>query len=65
MGEDRILGAGGLGGRLAPADAEAEIRRIRGEAMTNPRHPLIDKTHPDHARLVREMEGLYGAAYPS
>jgi hypothetical protein len=65
MGEDRMLGAGGPGGRLAPADAEAEIRRIRGEAMKDPRHPLVDKTHPDHARLVHEMEGLYGAAYPS
>ena len=64
MGEDRILGAGASGARLAPADAEAEIRRIRGEAVKDPRHPLIDKTHPDHARLVREIEGLYGAAYP-
>jgi hypothetical protein len=64
MGEDRLLGSGGPGGRLAPADAEAEIRRIRNEAVRDPRHPLVDKTHPDHARLVREMEGLYQAAYP-
>ena len=65
MGEDRLIGSGGPGGRLTPADAEAEIRRIRNEAVRDPRHPLTDKTHPDHARLVREMEGLYQAAYPS
>lgn len=65
MAEDRILGAGNGAARLTPADAEAEIRRVRNEAMKDPRHPLIDKTHPDHGRLVREMEGLYNAAFPA
>ncbi|MGD9742289.1 MAG: hypothetical protein AB7V53_06575 [Dongiaceae bacterium] len=65
MGEDRMLGAGNGAGRLTPADAEAEIRRVRGEAMKDPRHPLVDKTHPDHGRLVRELEALYSAAFPA
>lgn len=48
----------------ATPTASETIRRTCGEALKDPRHPPIEKAHPDHGRLVRETEGLYGSAYP-
>lgn len=64
MTEDKMLG-GRSQGRMTAGDAEAEIKRLRAEAIANPKHALMDKSHPDHVAAVRRMEQLYNVIYPS
>lgn len=61
MQEDGSLPAGsaGGGGILTPDAANAEIQRIRGEAMSNPQHPLNNKDHPEHEAIYRRLGQLY------
>jgi hypothetical protein len=64
MAEDRLIGAGGGDAAAGPEQAKAEIARIRGEALKDPKHALNDRFHPEHARLVARLEKLYATAYP-
>ena len=64
MTEDRLVGAGGGDTTAGPEQAKAEIARIRGEALKDPKHALNDRFHPEHGRIVAKLEKLYTAAYP-
>lgn len=65
IGEDGLKGDGAkLGLSLSQKEAEAEIKKIRGEAMTNPKHALMDKLHPEHQALVDRIDQLSKIAYP-
>jgi tellurite resistance protein len=64
MTEDRLIGAGGGDTIAGPEQAKAEIARIRGEALKDPKHALNDRFHPEHGRIVAKLEKLYVAAYP-
>jgi len=59
-------GLGGKGGSLSmsPDEAMSEIARIKGEAMTNPKHPYINKEHPEHDMMVQKMNKLFHFANP-
>lgn len=61
MQEDGALpaGTGGGGTILTPDAADAEIKRIRGEAASNPKHPYNDRDNPEHTAIVAEMNRLY------
>ncbi|MGB8274586.1 MAG: hypothetical protein WCF16_04875 [Alphaproteobacteria bacterium] len=63
MGEDRIVG-GGNAPIAGPEQAKAEIARIRGEALKDPKHALNDRFHPEHGLMVAKLEKLYAIAYP-
>ncbi len=57
FGEDSLVGGTGAGG-----DPQAEIRRIQAAAQENPRHPYLDRSHPEHAATVRRMAALFERA---
>lgn len=69
LGEDQTIegGAGGssTGMAMTPAAADAEIKRIRGEAYGNPKHAVNDKNHPEydtiHDRLL-DLSRIAGKA---
>lgn len=65
MGEDRLAGGAGEGASFAldPGAAKAEIARIEGQ-MTDPKSPLMDRSHPEHDTLVRRRDALYRLAFP-
>lgn len=63
LSED-ALGGKSSGLSMSPDEANAEIARIRGEAMTNPKHPLVNKEHPEHDMMVQKMSKLYHFANP-
>lgn len=50
----------------APAGdaALAEIARIHGEALRDPKHPWINADHPEHAAVLERMRALFTAAHP-
>jgi hypothetical protein len=50
----------------APAGdaALAEIARIQGEALKDPKHPWINADHPEHAAVLERMRALFTAAHP-
>lgn len=65
IGEDGLKGDGAkLGLSISRQEAEAEIKKIRGEAMSNPKHPLMDKLHPEHQALVDRIDQLSKIAFP-
>ena len=47
-----------------PQAAVSEIARIRGEALSDPRHPYNDARHPDYQAAQKRMARLYEIAYP-
>ncbi len=59
IGEDSLVGGGGMG---AGADPRAEIRRIQAAAQGDPRHPYLDRGHPEHAAAVQRMAALFERA---
>lgn len=63
MSED-ALGGKPSGFAMSPEEALSEIARIKGEAMTNPKHPYINKEHPEHDMMVQKMNKLYQYAHP-
>jgi hypothetical protein len=64
LAEDSITAraAGGADPRN-PAEALAEIAKLRRQVEADGRHPYLDKTHPEHQSLVQRMEALYALAY--
>jgi hypothetical protein len=64
LGEDRALGAGQRSFRLSREEAEQEFSKIRQAAIADPKHPLMDKLHPDHQKLVERVETLMRTIYP-
>jgi hypothetical protein len=63
------LSEDGIGGKaqgfaMSPEEAMSEIARIKGEAMTNPKHPYINKEHPEHDMRVEKMNKLFHFANP-
>jgi hypothetical protein len=63
------LSEDGIGGKaqgfaMSPEEAMSEIARIKGEAMTNPKHPYINKEHPEHDMMVEKMNKLFHFANP-
>lgn len=54
------IGAPATGGAKAPAEALKEIRSIQA----NPEHPYNNKSHPNHNAAVKEVQQLFGMAYP-
>jgi hypothetical protein len=61
LGEDSLVGGRASG--VAGMDVGAEIRRVQAEARSDPRHPYLDKSHPEHASTVRRMQSLFERAY--
>jgi hypothetical protein len=47
-----------------PKEAMAEIAKIRGECADNPKHPYLNKQHPEHKKMLDKMADLHKAAYP-
>jgi len=45
--------------------ARAEIARIQGEALKDPKHPWINAQHPEHETLLERMRTLFAAAHPT
>ncbi len=64
LGEDRAVGVGQRSFRLTREEAEQEFSKIRQAAIADPRHPLMDKLHPDHQNLVERVETLMRTIYP-
>lgn len=64
IGEDSITARAESGaGPRNPAEALAEIARLRRAIEADSAHPYLTKTHPEHQNLVRKMEALYALAY--
>lgn len=63
IGEDTMKSDGTP---TAPAGdaALAEIARIQGEALRDPKHPWINADHPEHAAVLERMRALFTAAHP-
>lgn len=67
MSEDGDLtgargGAGGAGTPRTPAEAKAEIEKIRGEAVGDPNHPYTNRRHPEFKAMQQRMNELYALA---
>lgn len=63
VGEDTMKGDGTPSEPSVDA-ARAEIARIQGEAMKDPKHPWINAHHPEHEAQVERMRILFAAAHP-
>jgi len=63
LSED-ALGGKPAGFAMSPDEAKSEIARIQGEASTNPKHPLMNKEHPEHEMMVQKMSKLFAFAHP-
>ena len=61
LGEDGLVGerggAGG-GGTMTPKEAKSALDKLNGEASSNPKHPLMDKLHPEHDAMVERQRQL-------
>ena len=44
--------------------ALAEIARIQGEALKDPKHPWINADHPEHNAVLERLRALFTAAHP-
>jgi len=64
-GEDSITARADAkgGGPRSPAEAMGEIARLQAAAKGDPKHPYTNKTHPEHAGMVKRMEDLFALAY--
>jgi hypothetical protein len=54
--------AHGNGPRSA-GEALSEIARLQQAAKADPKHPYVNKTHPEHKATVKRMEDLFAVAY--
>lgn len=63
VAEDTMKGDG-TPTRPAVDAALAEIARIQGEALKDPKHPWINAQHPEHGALLERMRLLFAAAHP-
>lgn len=54
-GEDKLRGEGGGKFGQTPAEIQAKIDRVMGDA----KHPYFDAHHAGHATAVKEMEALF------
>lgn len=63
LSED-AMGGKPSGFAMSPEEAKAEIARIQGEAMSNPKHPYVNKEHPEHDMMVQKMNKLFHFANP-
>lgn len=59
VGEEKLLG-GARDAALTPANLDAAISDFRSKNAG----ALASKGHPDHGRLVQELQGLYQRRYP-
>jgi hypothetical protein len=51
------------GGPRSAGEALGEIARLQTAVKGDPRHPYVNKTHPEHAATVKRMEDLFALAY--
>lgn len=63
VAEDTMKGDG-TPTRPAVDAALAEIARIQGEALKDPKHPWINASHPEHESTLERMRHLFAAAHP-
>jgi hypothetical protein len=63
MGEDGIQGKGGSF-MMTPTEASSEITKIMGAAHSDPKHPYINRDHPEHKLYVQRMADLQALAHP-
>ena len=63
MGEDGIQGKGGSF-MMTPQEAGSEITKIMGAAHSDPKHPYINRDHPEHKLYVQRMADLQALANP-
>lgn len=64
VGEDTMKSDGTP---TAPAGdaALAEIARIQGDALKDPKHPWINASHPEHEATLEKLRALFAAAHPT
>lgn len=55
LGEDKLRGDGGGKFGSTPSEIQAEIDKVRADL----KHAYYDRSHPGHARAVKDMEALY------
>lgn len=55
LGDDKLKGTGADGGKLTPAQVQAKISEFR----TTHEKALFNSEHPEHNRLVKELEALH------
>lgn len=55
-------GSSGAGAVRTPAQANAEISRIRAEAASDPKHPYTNRQHPEFKAMQARMNELYALA---
>lgn len=60
MSEDQLANAGILETNMTPAQAQAEISKIRNDKA----HPFHSLLHPEHLAAVEYMNQLYRMAHP-
>jgi hypothetical protein len=58
-GDKALVGQGGVQFGSTPAEVQSEIDTIMGDT----KHPYFDRSHPNHAHAVQQMEGLYRKLY--
>ena len=68
LGEDSDLagarGNGGGGGMIrTPSQAKTEIDRIRAEAVVDPKHPYVNRSHPEFKAMQQRMNELHSLAF--
>jgi len=49
---------------MTPDEAKAEISKIQGEMISNPKHPLNDQFHPENKLMKEKLDNLYRQANP-
>jgi hypothetical protein len=63
LSEDQIRGEGGrTDGVLNPTQAREKIAEIRAAGL---KHPYYDKAHVEHEKAKKDMQTLYGYAFPN
>lgn len=62
--DDLVTGTAAGGAPNTPEAAKAALERLSEEAARDPKHPLLDASHPDHRKTVARQTELYKLAYP-
>lgn len=65
MSEDSLGGDSPQQFGKTPDEANAEIKKIQGEMISNPKHPLNDSFHPEHKIYKEKLDDLYRQANPN
>jgi hypothetical protein len=66
FGEDgSFLGEAQPSLTMSPEEAKKEIAKIQGAASSDPKHPYLNKLHPEHEALTKRMAQLFQMAYPN